>query len=95
MKGINQNHKKSIGIDISKGKFDTYALPAGIHNVFKNNDLGIRACIQWIREQEDTNVVVYEATGGYERQLHLALHEAGICGWMVQPRHVKYYSKIH
>lgn len=83
-----------IGADVAKRtlQIDPAHLrcPAQIHNTSADIQSFIRAIS---RIKDATPHVVLEATGGYERRLRLALHEAGISLSLVPPSRVRYFAR--
>ena len=56
------------GIDISKVKLDLCLLPSKTFETFENNKEGINKLIKYLKEFSP-ELVVLEATGGYEKEL--------------------------
>jgi transposase len=83
------------GCDVSKSHIDVCLLPkkAGARASFLQvgndqldelaKDLKRRGC----------RLVVFEASGGYERALHLALHKAGVPATRVNPRQTRDFAR--
>ena len=61
-----------VGIDVSKAKFDVATLPASEQRSFDNDQRGISALVKWL-DQAQPQLVVMEATGGYQSALEGAL----------------------
>jgi transposase len=59
---------------------------------FANTQKGIARLVQHIRQLEP-NLIVVEATGGYEEALVLALFEAGLPVALGSPQRVRQYAK--
>jgi transposase len=82
-----------IGIDVAKGKLDVSDPHAKIRKEIPNSN----ACIvkQLIEKigQPDKTFVVCEATGGYERPLVKAVHDAGIAICVANPFQVRQFGK--
>lgn len=87
-----QNPPCFIGVDISKTFLDVYRTSDGSANRFKNNHEGFELFVQWI-ENDPVRLVLCEATGGYEKQLCLALAEAEVPFRIVNPLRVRDYAK--
>lgn len=81
-----------IGIDVSKKSFDLYRLPDEHHQIFDNDKEGIKACLKTMKTRLQP-LVALESTGGYERELALALHQAGIPTAVVNPRRIRDFAK--
>ena len=65
-----------IGIDVSKRTLDLYVLPQALSLQFGNDEPGHDAIISLLRSFP-VQLVVMEATGGYEAPLACALQAAG------------------
>lgn len=57
-----------MGIDISKTQLDAASRSSGSAALFANTDDGIAACVAWVTALTPELIVV-EATGGWERAL--------------------------
>jgi transposase len=81
-----------IGIDISRDRLDVHALPEGSALSTPNEAAGIDALIaDW--QGAPPELVVVEATGGYERLLAASLAGAGIPVAVVNPRQVRDFAR--
>lgn len=81
-----------IGIDVSKSRLDIEASIWQGSKQFKNETNDINRFIQKI-SASPVELVVMEATGGYERKLALALQQSGIKVSVVNPRQTKNFAK--
>jgi transposase len=81
-----------VGIDISKDRLDVHVRPVGIGFSVSNEAGGYAALIARLRPLR-TKRIVFEATGGYERALWLALSEAGLVAAVVNPRQVREFAR--
>ena len=81
-----------VGIDVSKDKLDVAIW--GETSVWEvaNTKKGIAKLVQQIGEWQP-NLIVVEATGGYEEALVLALFEAGLPVALVSPQRVRQYAR--
>jgi len=61
-----QSEKIYIGADVSKATIDLFNDETGEHQTIKNDKAAIRRFLKTIKTQ---TVIVFEATGGYERKL--------------------------
>lgn len=96
-----QGEKKemeTIGIDVSKDKLDVLWLRDVMAKkvktkVFKNNKLGHKALLKWLKVTVDTEVssihCIMEATGIYHETLAYTLYEAGLDVCIANPAKVK------
>jgi transposase len=80
------------GVDVSKARLDACIEPGGIHAGFDNDAAGIATLAAFCREHR-TELVVMEASGGYERQAFLLLWELGIPCGLTNPRSVRRYAE--
>jgi transposase len=81
-----------VGIDISKDWFDVAILGEKRTKQFANTKKGIRELVRWTR-QFQAQLIVVEATGGYEEALVLTLFEAGLPVALVSPQRVRQYAR--
>ena len=81
-----------MGIDISKTQLDVASRPAGSAAHFANTEDGIAACVAWGRPQTPELIVV-EATGGWERALVAALMLAQPPVSVINPRQGHDFAK--
>jgi transposase len=80
------------GVDVSKAKLDVCIEPGTICGSFWNNKAGIAALAAFCREHR-TDLVVMEATGGYERRAFLLLWEEGLPCAVTNARNVRQYAE--
>ena len=81
-----------IGIDVSKNSLSVYNWQFQHYREYLNTPEGIGALAEELSSQ--TNVaVVCEATGGYESEMALALHQQGFRVSVVNPRPVRDFAK--
>lgn len=82
------------GVDVSKSRLDVeVATHAGsLSGGFDNTAEGITALAGFCREHQ-VELVVMEATGGYERMAFLLLWETGIACALANARSVRHYAK--
>jgi len=87
----------SLGIDISKLKFDICLSRAGgkfRHKVFPNSPAGFAQLSAWLSQQKVERVhTCMEATGTYGEALATYLHEAGHLVSIVNPAVIKAYGQ--
>lgn len=85
--------KKTIcGVDISKAKLDVCIEPAHRFASFDNDTAGIAKLAAFCREHT-VELVVMEASGGYERRAFVELWEKGISCALTNPRSVRRYAE--
>ena len=83
--------KTLCGVDVSKGRLDAFVAP-GAAASFSNDAEGIATLSAFCR-QHGVELVVMEATGGYERQAFLLLWESGMAAALVNPLGVRRYAQ--
>jgi transposase len=81
-----------VGIDIAKDKFDVAIYGEKGCRQAANNPKGIAKLVKQMQALKPQLIVV-EATGGYEEALVLALFEAGLPVALVSPQRVRQYAK--
>lgn len=85
--------KKTIcGVDVSKARLDVCIDPIGAFDSFENNTRGIVRLAAFCR-QHAVDLVVMEASGGYERRVFLELWQAGLPCALTNPRSVRRYAE--
>jgi transposase len=84
------NEKRVAGIDVSKETLDVASVPGGQSFQVTNDEQGIE---QLAKRLEGTELVVMEATGGYETAVATALVAAGLRVAVVNPRQVRDFAK--
>jgi transposase len=80
------------GVDVSKARLDVCIDPGAIFESFDNDPAGIAELAAFCR-QHQVELVVMEATGGYERRAFLLLWEAGMPCALTNPRNVRRYAE--
>jgi transposase len=80
------------GVDVSKDWLDASIRPSGTFERFGNDAAGIGALADLCRT-ENVELVVMEASGGYERTAFLLLWEMGIACALANPRHVRRFAE--
>lgn len=85
-----------LGIDIAKDSLQVDTILPGGPAVIDNTSAGFKKILKriaaWSRKTKATVHVVCEATGGYERGLLDALHQAGVIVSLVQPKRVRDFA---
>ena len=84
--------KKHVGIDISKKFFDLHILEEGKNMHFEYTTKQIKQCVKLLTNN-DVELSVMEATGGYELELACALQAAGLAIAIVNPRRIRDFAK--
>jgi transposase len=86
------DHAHFVGIDVGKDTLDVGATFKTKRSSYSNDARGI-ACLVKELNQARPEIVVFEATGGYERPLRQALHAAGIPLHLANPYRVREFAK--
>src|SRR5437867_5917637 len=92
IRGAAMNDKKVAGIDVSKSTLDVALLPSGEMLQFGNEVAGIGELVKQLKSS-GLDLVVMEATGGYETAVASALVAAGLRVAVVNPRQVRDFAK--
>lgn len=83
--------KTTIGVDISKDKFDAHRLPDGAVRQFSNSKTGHRAFIKWAGSAVER--IVFEPTGPYHRAFEGACAKAGLPLCKVNPKQARRFAQ--
>jgi transposase len=81
-----------VGIDVSKAHLDLAVHECQDEEQYDNNKAGVQRLVRHVRKL-GAQLVVLEATGGYELLVALELHEAGVPVAIVNPRQVRDFAK--
>ncbi|MEJ2673131.1 MAG: IS110 family transposase [Deltaproteobacteria bacterium] len=81
-----------VGIDVSAKSLDIAVLPDGTHFSVPHTDQGIATLVHRLREL-GPQIVVLEATGGYEIQAAYAMSEAGLPVVIMNPKVLRHFAK--
>lgn len=84
--------KNYIGIDVSKNSFDINVEGTNKVTHWQYTSQSLKKCVKEI-EKLDPELIVLEATGGYEMQLVVALQQAELPVAVVNPRRVRDFAK--
>lgn len=87
-----KNNEQVVGIDVSKAVLDVAALPSGEALQLPNDANGIEELSKKLKSAA-VDLVVMEATGGYETAIASALVGAGLRVAVVNPRQVRDFAK--
>jgi len=80
------------GIDVSKDRLDVALLGEKQEKQACNTQAGIKELVQWMLEL-DPELIVVEATGGYQRAVVEALFVAGLAVAVVNPARVRQFAR--
>jgi transposase len=81
-----------VGIDVSAKRLDIAVLPVGTHFTVANTDEGIASLVRRLREL-GPQIVVLEATGGYEIPVAYAMSEASLPVTIMNPKVLRHFAK--
>jgi len=79
-------------VDVSKDKLDACIEPGGQLASFETDAAGLAELVEFCRKHA-VELVVMEASGGYERRAFLQLWEAGVGCALTNPRSVRRYAE--
>ena len=82
-----------VGIDVAKAELVVAARPTGEHWAVPNDEAGVRALVERWRAGAAPELIVLEATGGYELLCVGALAAAGLPVVVANPRQVRDFAK--
>lgn len=88
-----KTNTKIAGVDVGKRWLDAAVHGEAEVRRFSNNAVGIEGLLAWLDEACVTRVG-FEASGGYERDLRLALEAAGLAAVMHQPLEVRLFARL-
>ncbi len=91
-KGGDWMEKVYIGIDISKDSLNVAVYASSKQWSFANDTAGITSLCKLLAELKPA-LVVFEATGGYEMPLYIAMSEAGLPTAPVNPRQIRDFAR--
>jgi transposase len=81
-----------VGIDVSKQSLDVAIRPTGERFSVNNDDAGIKRLTRVLRKQPP-QLIVLEATGGYEHATAYELSKAGLPVAVINPRQVRDFAR--
>ena len=84
--------RNCIGIDVAKLYFDLHILKTSQDKRMENSTDGIRKCVA-VCNKVRPELIVMEATGGYELSLAVALQTEGFAVAVVNPRRIRDFAK--
>lgn len=84
--------KRYIGIDVSKARLDVAVHDSAQCFSVENTETGVEGLVKQMKEL-DPELIVMEATGGYERLCAAMLAAAGLALSVVNPRQVRDFAK--
>jgi len=82
----------AVGIDVSQGTLEVCAEPQSASRTFANTTAGIADLLAWVVPMTPTRFV-FEASGGYEKKLLMALVGAGQTACRLNAQRVHHFAK--
>lgn len=82
----------AVGIDVSQGTLEVCAEPQGASRTFANTTAGIADLLAWVVPMTPARFV-FEASGGYEKKLLVALIGAGQSACRLNAQRVHHFAK--
>jgi transposase len=82
----------SVGVDVAKAELEIVVRPSGTRWSVANTAAGHTTLVDGLQPLRP-EVIVLEATGGYERDVAAALAAAGLPVVIVNPRQVRHFAK--
>jgi transposase len=89
--GVEEIMSEFVGIDVSKAQLDVYGHTSKSVLSVANDEAGVRQLVERLTPLEP-ELVVLEATGGYERLCAASLARAGFAVAVVNPRQVRAFA---
>ena len=83
---------KFVGIDVAKDKLDIAVLGEKKESQVTNDEKGITSLVKEMQKL-GPDLIVVEATGGYQRAVVFGLYEAGLPVAVVNPARVRQYAR--
>lgn len=84
--------EKYVGIDVSKDRLDVAMLGERQEKQVNNTQKGINELVQWMQDLQPELIVV-EATGGYQRGVVDGLFQTGLAVAVVNPARVRQFAR--
>ena len=81
-----------VGVDVSSKRLDVGILPGDEFREFTNDSQGINELVEHLKTR-NVELIVTEATGGYEVDVAAGLTAAGLPIVVVNPRHVRDFAR--
>ncbi len=81
-----------VGIDVSKDQLDIAVEPQGLSFSLAYTDSDLSSLVVRLTEL-CPKIILFEATGGYEKRLYAALLQAGLSAHRINPRQVRDFAR--
>ena len=92
---MNSNNTIIIGVDVAKDKLDSMLSPMGDHKVIANCAQSIKRWLLELKHSYDIELLVLEATGGYEQTCRKQCDRLGIPVHVAHPNQVHHFALAH
>lgn len=89
---MNDAGKSYVGIDVSKSNLDVYLLPSEKYMQFKNDTHGIKKLASKMKIISP-DLIVMEATGGYEKNVAQSLSREGCAITISNPKRIRDFAR--
>ncbi len=83
----------AVGVDVSKASLDLFHPGLQQHRQFEHSPAGIAELITWLKETGRVDLVIIEASGGYEMPLWQALCAAQIPTARINPKRARDFAR--
>jgi transposase len=88
------NHNKvAVGIDVCKSHLDVYHSVSDIDQQFANDPCGFAALLRWLETQPASDIIILEASGGYEVPCWECLCAAGLRVGRINPKRSRDFAR--
>ncbi len=88
------SYESFAGIDTALKNLDVKVLPANLVKRFTNNASGHRELVEFLKLHK-VDLIVIEATGGYEHPAVIAMVHAGLRVHVAQPQVIRSFARSH
>jgi transposase len=92
---MNSNNTIIIGVDVAKDKLDVMLSPMGEHKVIANCAQSIKRWLLELKHSYAIELLVLEATGGYEQTCRKQCDRLGIPVHVAHPNQVHHFALAH
>lgn len=89
---VNQEQGPYVGIDIGKEWIDVAIHGPKDVKRFKRNSRGLCALCRWLKPHHPS-IIVFESTGGYEKDVLRALQQEELPAALINPRQVRQFAR--
>lgn len=87
------NQTIALGIDVCKLHLDVCHTQSARTHRFDNSCSGIAQLIQWLSRMNPTDIIVIEASGGYEQLCWMQLNQAGLAVARINPKRARDFAR--